>query len=246
MACEGCGTSGCCCAPVSQFANTRVSGLHPETVVHQTFALTASEPSADGPWGIRYQLVPESVHLVGLSFFADPNNVATSTDLKGIAVTLYATEDPDTDAEDVVKFIVTLKPGESYTFGDEILGCWFDFGIYAQVVGNSAAIGSGTSDDKVVLNISHVERINYSPAYTEPIAQARHYWQCNREDNFLSNWYPGTGSDMWDGSGDASTPDTTVTSLVPHGGGSLWGDKWILDQQGDPIQTEEDDLLIID
>ena len=244
MACEGCGTSGCCCAPVSQFANTRVAGIHPEHVNHETFVLSAQEPSTSGTWGIRYQLIQPSIHVVGLSIFADPNNVETSTDLKGVSVTLYTTEDPDSTAEDVVKHIITLKPGGSYTFGDDIVGCWFDYGVYAQVVGNSAATGSGTSDDKVILNISYVERENYSPAYTEPIAQARYYWQCNREDDYLSNWYGGTGASAWANSGLAYTPDTATTNLVPPD--SAGSDLYLQTQRGDFVQNQEEDLIILD
>ena len=115
MTCEGCNTSGCCCSPLSQFANPRSAGLHPDHINHEVFALVGSEPSTTGTWGTVYQLVVPSVHLVALSVFADPNNVEASGDLKGIAVMLFEASDPDDIATYTTHHSVMLKPGESYT-----------------------------------------------------------------------------------------------------------------------------------
>ena len=250
MACEGCGTSGCCCAPVSQFANSRVAGIHPEHVRHEMFVLSASEPSVEGVWGVRYQLVNESIHLVGLSAFADPNIVATSSDVKVVGIIFYTANDPDSLISYDSKHAVTLQPGESYTFSEDIVGSWYDYGMFAQVVGNSGAIGSGSSDDKVIINLSYVPREFYSPAYADSDHQTQHYWACNRTEDFQDNWNSGTGGSSWADSGIASTPDSGVTSAFQIGGGGgldyYDGALFIVDQDGDPIQSQEEDFLSID
>lgn len=249
MTCEGCNDSGCCCSPLSQFANSRVAGLHPEHVVHDTFVLTASEPSVSGTWGTLYQLLTPSIHLVGVSAFADPGNVATSSDLKGIAVLLYEASDPDDEETYVIHHGITLQPGESYTFGDEILGSWFDTGLYAQVIGNSGAVGSGTNDDRVILNVSYVERDNYSPSFTDQNLQLQHYWACNRTEDFKENWYGGSSNEDWANTGNSNPGSATVDKLTgPRWGqidGVTMGDS-LVTQAGDSLQDENLDAISIE
>jgi len=183
--------------------------------------------------------------LVGLSVFADPNNVATSSDLKGVGVIFYTAEDPDEAIDVISKAAVTLQPGESYTFGDEIVGCWFDSGLFAQVVGNSGAIGSGSDDDKVVINVSYVPREFYSPAYPDGEHQAQYYWGCNRSEDFKENWYEGAGGSLWEDTGSASTPDGGVASTFEVKGPTLLDDLFLVDQDGGPIASEVEDYIMV-
>ena len=117
-------------------------------------------------------------------------------------------------------------------------------------MGNSGAIGSGSSDDKVIINLSYVPREFYSPAYADSDHQTQHYWACNRTEDFQDNWNSGTGGSSWADSGIASTPDSGVTSAFQIGGGGgldyYDGALFIVDQDGDPIQSQEEDFLSID
>ena len=239
--------AGCCCAPLQHFASPRVSGIHPESIKYDAFALSASEPSTSGSWGTAYQLLSASSHLIGLSVFADPGNVATSSDLKGIALIFFESVDPDNRDRWEIHHAVTLKPGESYTFGDEITGCWYDAGVFVSVTGNTAAIGSGVQDDRALINISYVARENYTPAYPSIDKQEQHYWYCNRDEEFKENWYTGFVGDAWADSNSSASGNSGIDKILDIGtmsAGQKALSSHLLDQSGDPIQTQEDDHIL--
>lgn len=245
---EGNCTGGCCCAPLQHFANPRVSGIHPEVIQHDAFALSASEPSTSGSWGTAYQLLSYSSHLVGLSVFADPGNVATSSDLKGVALVFFESVDPDDRYSWEIHHAVMLEPGGSYTFGDEITGCWYDAGFFVSVTGNTAALGSGVQDDRVLINLSYVSREDYTPAYPSVDKQEQHYWYCNRDEEFKENWYTGFVGDAWEDSNSGEPGNAGIDKIIDIGtmnAGQRALSSQLLDQSGDPVQTQEDDQLLL-
>ena len=200
--------------------------------------------------GFRYQLVPKSLHVVGATIFADPGNANGSGDLKGASCMFYTTHEPDTPESYEYIATVALKPGENYSFGDEITGAWIDAGLYVVVFGNSGFAGSNNYDDRVAINLTYVERRDYTPAFQDPLELAQHYWACNRTDDLYHNWYSGTQTDDWVDDAADYRPDSDGQLTIPPPppppiGGGITADP-ILTQHGDYLLDENNNYVLSD
>ena len=237
----------CCCASTTVFDNPRVGGLHPEKVLRETFTVSAREPGdGEDMGGFRHQLLRVSVHIVGLSVFADPGNASGSSDLKGVSCMFYTATEPDNTATYKYLATVALKPGESYTFGDEITGHFADLGLYVAAFGNSGLHGSNSVDDRIAINLTYTERREYTPAFQDPLEHVQHYWGCNRGDELYHNWYGGGEADSWtdSSSGYVPDPDIELSMIDPPSGGGIGTDWPLNSQSGDYILSQNGDPLL--
>jgi len=246
MAGEDCACA-CCCASTTVFDNPRVGGLHPEKIVRDSVVLSAREPgSGVDMGGFRYQLVNTSIHLVGLSVFADPGNASGSTDLKGVSCQFFTTQTPDDEGSYDYITTIVLKPGENYSCGDEITGAWLDSGLYVVVFGNSGVNGSNSYDDRVAVNLTYLDRKDYTPAYQDPLSLNQYYWSCNRSDDLYHNWYGGTQSDTWVDNSDEYIPDTSIQMTITPTYDAMGtdGHRRLHAQSGDFVLDENNNYLM--
>jgi len=228
MACEGCGTDSCCCGSITVQETPRVAGVSPDDIISE-----GGNYGAD-PLGMRWQIIIPSCHLLGLTISADASNVGGRPHLQwysgiasqgwgGVTIQLFTSLDPDDTENDNKIFRISLKPGESWTLGDEYCGTFLDGGLYAEIWGvdlSDASVfreyaadgeytqftrGGGTIDalrrDMVCMSSVYVKRIDYPPVYMPADSVKQHYWACWNSEEFLHNFYAGASTETWDNSG---------------------------------------------
>ena len=158
----------------------------------------------------------------------------------------YTAIEPDNT--ECYKYLATvaLKPGENYTFGDEITGHFADLGLYVAAFGNSGLHGSNSVDDRIGINLTFIERRDYTPAYQDPLVLAQHYWSCNRGDDLYHNWWNGGEADAWTDSSTRYIPDSDVelTMVDPPSGGGIQTNQPLTSQSGDYLLNQNGDPLL--
>lgn len=80
----------------------------------------------------------------------------------------------------------------SWRSAPDLFGYFADGGLFAEINAPTEHFGV-----RVVVN--YVERLQFHPAYHDPVAVMQHYWKCSRgEDEFLDGFYGGTSHGVED------------------------------------------------
>ena len=141
MACEGCGTSSCCCGEITRIKG----GIHPEHLRTRTKVLEANR---------RYQLTNIPSHfctaVMGIQKLAAD---------KYVTIRIFSSEDPDDTSLDSTRLMFSLVSGQGqiestkHAYGLPFLG-----GIFVECL-------SEDDNSRVFINMVTVDRDNFSPAY---------------------------------------------------------------------------------
>jgi len=248
MACEcesgkfGC---ACCCASVTGLR----AGIHPDFIrtVTVDLALTEATPTRTQ---ISLPLITGPIHIVSVSVGmasikrnVNILNAAKQIELPGS--TGYATVYGATPvmfsiytagkfvtgdlndggfanpATGVDRFYVTTgavsSQAPSWQSPPDLFGYFCDGATFVEMNAPNDQFG-------LRVTLTYVDRLEFSPAYPEPVQTLQHYWSCAREEEFLSGMYGGTSFDV----------DSSATVSEGGGGRVSTGTEpsptgWILD-----------------
>lgn len=242
MSCgEGCGCASgkfecsCCCASVTNIKG----GIHPDSIQSASIDLVLDEPSVLTRTHRSEVLLNEPAHIVGVdvslvtirrdSLEANSDKqVLTATNggdgnLRGrtpVNVSLYTIPgyaagdlekggfNGDPDAEQSRNYLTTCSVASSmphWKSQDDLFGYFADGGLFVELIAPSTDYG-------VRVVVRYVNRLQFSPAYHDPLVVMQHYWKCSRgETEFLEGFYGGTVLDIPSGETNTTRPPTTGT-----------------------------------
>ena len=237
MACEGCGTSSCCCGEITRIKG----GIHPEHLITTARVMRTNR---------RYQLFNSPAHFctatIGIQKLA-ADRYAT--------LRLFSTSDPNDPEQDQTALMFSLVSGQGHIESSvQAYGLPFLSGMYAELI-----VQPYDADARVFINMITVARDNFSPAYQRSDETLRYYWSCWRPgETFLGDWDSGSYNDSWnDGGGDKGIIGTwEADDYAPWEGeggggdgegGALEWDYIIMEGGGDPggaSQTDAQTMLL--
>lgn len=245
MACEcesgkfGC---SCCCASVTGLK----AGIHPDHIRSVTVDLALTEAVPTRTY-VALPLVSGPVHLVSISagLASIKRDVAEVNDAKQIQLpgsTGYATVYGATpvlfsiyhstsfltgdlnkggfgNVDDTVNrtYVTTgalTSQAPHWKSSEDLFGYFLDGATFVEMNAPNDQFG-------LRITMNYVERVEFSPAYHEPVQTLQHYWKCSREEEFLSGFYGGTSFDL-DSSGTISEGGGTRSSLSTNPMPSTW------------------------
>ena len=237
MACGECESGqfgcGCCCASVTNIKG----GIHPDSIssTHIDLVLDQVEGAALTQTHRTEVLLTEPAHIVGVnaSLIAvqrDANGANQDKQLKEPAsggvgnvvrattasVSLYTVpgynyddlekggfNPPDTQEQSRRYFCTASLSSTMPTYDahEDMFGYFADGGLFVE-------LNSPSPDYGIRLIVRYVPRLQFSPAYHDPVEVMQHYWKCSRgEEEFLEGFYAGTSLDFTsDESGGTATP----------------------------------------
>ena len=223
MSCGGECESGmfgcsCCCASVTNLKG----GLHPDSILTASVDLTLAEAdAAQTITHISRLLIKDAAHIVGVDAalvtikrdIADANAkkqiqepVSTSEEDRirantPVNISLYtspgwATNDEQRGGFDAIdqeqsrRYITTASltaQNPHWTAHEDLFGYFADGGLFAEFNSPSDQYG-------VRVIVRYVPRLQFSPAYHDPLAVMQHYWKCSHgpEKEFLEGFYAGS------------------------------------------------------
>jgi hypothetical protein len=95
---------------------------------------------------------------------------------------------PD-DSENGRNYIVTgsvSSTSPSWQSPEDLFGYFADGGLFVE-------FNAPTTNYGIRVVVNYVDRLQFSPAYHDPIKVMQHYWKCSRKDaEFLEGFYGGT------------------------------------------------------
>ena len=227
MACSECESGkfgcGCCCASVTGLKG----GIHPDTILTVTRDLVLedlTDPPTTRTFRSEI-LLGEPSHIVGVNASlvcirrdtdqADSKKQVLLTGSTGVAtvyannmatVSLFTTPgfsdaglalggfNPDADNEEQDRdYLATISLSShmpTYEISDEIFGYFADGGLFVEFNAPNTMYG-------VRLIVRYIPRLQFTPAYHDPVEVMQHYWKCsNDEEEFLEGFYGGTALDI--------------------------------------------------
>jgi hypothetical protein len=241
MSCgEGCGcesgkfSCSCCCAPVTNIKG----GIHPDSIESVAIDLVLEESGTITRTHRAETLLPEPAHIVGIDVAlvairrdtAELNSAkqviepltGAEGNLRGrvpVTVSLYTIPgyapgdlnkggfNPDDNSEQNRRYVTTCAVTSQNPFWksqEDLFGFFADGGLFIEMIAPSTNYG-------VRVVVRYVPRLQFSPAYHDPLEVMQHYWKCSRgEDEFLEGFYGGTSLDL--GSGESTPPNSEQTS----------------------------------
>lgn len=219
----------CCCASITIFDNPRLGGLHPDATNRIAQTLTGDST------GKRWQFIVPSVHVLGGTFFAPKSNRGDE-----IFVHLYSASQPTLGGNIDARYTFSLVPGGSHALGDELAGVRFDYGVFVEVIGEDPT--TAYLADRLMINLTYIERRYYSPAFYDQDALLNHYWHCVRGETALwSGFDLGSENEVWDDSGE--DPPSWGGVIDPDPGEDDDSGSWLLDETGNPITNQNHQLI---
>jgi hypothetical protein len=208
----------CCCASVTNLKG----GLHPDSFRSAFVDLTLSETDAlQTITHISKLLVQDAVHIIGVEAalvtikrdvavanakkqLKEPLNTGDEDRIRAntpVNVSLYTIPGWSTgdlerggfdaiDQEQSRNYITTASltaQNPHWTAHEDLFGYFADGGLFAEY-------NSPTDQYGVRLIVRYVPRLQFSPAYHDPLAVMQHYWKCSHgsEKEFLEGFYAGT------------------------------------------------------
>jgi hypothetical protein len=219
-------------------------GLHPDSILSKSMDLVLDQTVLVARTHLTHVVVPDSVHIVGIEASlittrrddveanaakqlqepttnAQANIVAaTPASVSLYTVAGYAPGDIDLGGfyqQDTVlqdrRFFTTASLTASmptWTASPDLFGFFCDGGIFAEY-------NAPVNDYGIRLVVRYVPRLQFTPAYADPVAVMQHYWKCARgDDEFLDGFYGGTSFDL------GTSGQTDTTAVQSSGGGSVF------------------------
>lgn len=248
MACSECesGKFGCecCCASVTNIKG----GIHPDVMQSVSRDLVLDETTAGlTKTHNSYVLLDEPVHIIGVNAslisvrrdetelnqdkqlqqpatFQDGNiaratpasvSLFTTSGFSSATLGLGGFNAPEAQESDRDYFCTaSLTSGTpTYDSPDDLYGYFCDAATFVEF--NAPTPGYG-----IRLIVRYVPRLQFSPAYHDPLEVMQHYWKCSRGDaEFLDGFYGGTSADI-----PSTQTGGTATRSIPTGttGGASW------------------------
>jgi hypothetical protein len=218
MACECDDTSksGCCCDSITGLRG----GIHPDTILSTHIDLVLDEATVSKTRTFRSEvMLREPGHIVSIdvalmcvsrdedALDADKQileRAGTIAAFQAISapvnVSLYTV--PGYQAGDLLRggfnpsdttgqqrdYICTASVSSgspSWRSAPDQFGYFFDGGLFVELNAPSTQYGV-----RVVVN--YIPRLQFVPAYMDPVDVMQHYWKCHREGEFLEGFYGGT------------------------------------------------------
>jgi len=243
--CEGCGSGkfggSCCCASVTNLKG----GLHPDSIRTVAVDITLEEVDASQTiTHISKSLLHEASHIVGVdcSLVTIKRDTTVDNSEKQIDEPVSASDEDRVRANTPVNVSLYTVPGwgsgsllkggfgaieqeqdrayittasltaqnPSWTAHEDLFGYFADGGLFVEYNSPSDQYG-------VRVVVRYVPRLQFSPAYHDPLDVMQHYWKCSRgEAEFLEGFYAGTGIQVPSvvSGGGADTSNDSLT-LVP-------------------------------
>lgn len=249
MACDGeCNSGkfgcGCCCASVTNIKG----GIHPDAIESVSRDLVLTETSATQSRSHRSEiLLGQPAHIVGFNVSLvtvrrdedalDAPNQVLEPGSGGVgnlvsaapaSVSLYTIAgfvsgdlakggfNPNNSYEQNRNYFATCSltaRTPTYDSPDDLFGYFADGGLFVELNAPSTQYG-------VRVVVRYVPRLQFSPAYHDPVEVLQHYWKCSRDDTeFLDGFYGGTVIDV-PSSDEGGNPSRT-TPPQTSGGGSF-------------------------
>ena len=87
---------------------------------------------------------------------------------------------------------------------DYLWGYFADGGIHIELQ------GAGLTTAGVRIALTYVDRVNFSPAYPDPLETLKHAWHCGSNQDFLDDFYGGTQSAPGFSSGDTDSQEESI------------------------------------
>ena len=238
---SGAFSGGCCCGSVTNIKG----GIHPDSILSVSRDLFLDQPTLIARTHASDFLIQEPAHIVGIEaslvsvrrddqavnvakqlLEPDSNaqaNIAAATPVTVSLYTVagYAVGDLDLGGfapanatiQDRRYFATaSLTAGlPTWTASPDIFGFFADGGIFVE-------LNSPTNDYGVRLIVRYVPRLQFTPAYHDPLAVMQHYWKCSRgETEFLEGFYGGTSGDF------RTSAQTDTTAAAGSADGSVFG-----------------------
>lgn len=225
MACGECESGmfgcGCCCASVTNIKG----GIHPDSMRSVSMDLVLPTTTASlTATHVAHVLINEPVHIIGVNAsliavrrdedtvdqnkqLIQPSTVqdATIAAATPASCSLFTTSGFSSGTLDKGGFnpydlveqdrdyfcTASLTPGAStYDSPDDLFGYFCDGATFVEF--NAPTPGFG-----IRLVVRYVPRLQFSPAYHDPVSVMQHYWKCSRGDaEFLEGFYGGTSTDI--------------------------------------------------
>lgn len=230
---EGSFSNSCCCGSVTNLKG----GIHPDSVQSVSTDLLLPQSTPDRTHVSRV-LISAPVHVVSVqvALIAVKRDGAAGNEQKQLlappsagdsrirasipaSVSLYTASgyldettttnfggfNPPDSIEQARSYFSTCAVtsySPSWTSGEDLFGYFADGGVFVEFTAPDDDIGV-----RVILN--YVPRLQFSPAYHDPLDVMQHYWKCSRgEEEFLEGFYGGTSHEIIseDSAGSYSTP----------------------------------------
>tara|TARA_R110002020_G_scaffold304165_2_gene519926 strand:+ start:1830 stop:2621 length:792 start_codon:yes stop_codon:yes gene_type:complete len=248
MACGECESGnfgcGCCCASVTNLKG----GIHPDSVVSVSMDLVLDQVEGTLTQTHRTEtLLNDPVHIVGVNAslvavqrltseanldkqLQEPSSGGVSNVVRATpsSVSLYTVPgyvqadlnkggfNPLDDQEQSRRYFCTASLTSmmpTFEARDDIFGFFADGGLYVE-------FNSPSPDYGIRLVVRYVPRLQFSPAYHDPLTVMQHYWKCSRKDEeFLEGFYGGTAADIPSEDTDGTQQRTSVS---PETTGRSW------------------------
>jgi hypothetical protein len=241
MSCgEGCGCESgkfgcsCCCASVTNIKG----GIHPDSIESVAMDLVLEQAGLPTRTHRAEVLLNQPVHIVGVDVAlvtvrrdAIEANSAKQVlapanggdgNLRGrtpVNVSLYTIPgyavgdlnkggfNADDASEQNRRYVTTCSVASSaphWTSHDDLFGYFADGGLFVELVAPSTDYG-------VRVVVRYVPRLQFSPAYHDPLTVMQHYWKCSRgEAEFLDGLYGGTALNIPSTESSATPPSEST------------------------------------
>ena len=217
---------GCCYASVTGLR----AGIHPDTIKSAHRDLILAEDATPSKTHESMHLVAGAIHIISVEI----NLVTVYRDLDEADLTkqLLVVERTGAEKSAVTPVTVSLFTLPGYTAADlnkggfnpaeneesdrsyfcsgavtpyspsyqsppDIFGRFCDGGLFVEYNAATPYFGA-----RIVVN--YVDRMQFSPAYHDPVEVMQHYWACSHEEEFLDGFYGGFAFDI-----EALTPNAT-------------------------------------
>lgn len=229
----------CCCASVTNLKG----GLHPDSILSVSKDLVLDQPTFPLNSQTFYSdvMLPEPIHIVGVNaslvsvrrdldtadqdkHLLEPANNAAANIAAATPVTVslytvpgYADGDldrggffsKDATTQDRNYFCTaSLTAGmPTWSADEDMFGFFCDGGLFVE-------LNAPTPDYGVRIVVRYVPRLQFSPAYHDPVVVMQHYWKCSRgEAEFLDGFYGGTALNIVS----SGVTDTTLAESITQG-----------------------------
>lgn len=225
MACGECESGkfgcSCCCASVTNIKG----GIHPDSIQSVSMDLVLDTTSGTlTSTHVSHVLLDEPVHIVGVNAsliavqrdedeldqnkqLLEPSSGAVANIARATtaSVSLYTTagfnstqmdlggfNPPETQEMDRDFFCTASLSSTASTYDspDDLFGYFADGATFVE-------FNAPSPDYGIRLVVRYVPRLQFSPAYHDPVEVMQHYWKCSRGDaEFLDGFYGGTSLDI--------------------------------------------------
>jgi len=218
---EGPFSGSCCCGSVTNLKG----GIHPDSIKSVSTDILLPESTPDRTH-FSELLLGEPVHIISVqvALVAIVRDSAIGSEEKQLqapataadsrirasipaSVSLYTSpgylnqtttrtyggfNPPDSIEQDREYFTTCAVTSYSPTWssGEDLFGYFADGGVFVEFTSPDNDMGA-----RVVMN--YVPRLQFPPAYHDPLDVMQHYWKCSRgEEEFLEGFYSGTSHEI--------------------------------------------------